>query len=104
MSSTVTRIIQWTSLSGLLTVVAFAGYSGHYELALRIAGCAFAAWMVERAVRARQHLWTCGFAGLAIVASPLLLIDKIFLLLAFVCIATSLAAISALRPQPVAVL
>jgi hypothetical protein len=104
MSSTVTRIIQWTCLSVLLTVVALAGYAGRYELAFRIAGCAFAAFMVQRAVRARQHLWACGFVGMAIVSSPLLLVDKIFFLLGFLCIASSWAAIEAFRPRPVAVL
>jgi len=103
MSPTVTKIMQWSSLAALLTVAALSGEIGRYELAFRIAACALSAVMVERAARAGQHLWTCGFVSMAIVASPLLLVDKIFLLLAFVCIATSLAAISALRPQPVAV-
>jgi hypothetical protein len=104
MSSTVTRIIQWTCLSTLLIAAALSGDLGRHELAFRIAGCALAAVMVERAVRARQPLWACGFVGMAIVSSPLLLVDKIFLLLAFLCIASSWAAIQAFRPRPVAVL
>jgi uncharacterized membrane protein len=104
MSSTVTRVVQWTSLPVLLTIAALSPYAGRYELALKIGGCAFAVVLLDRAMRARQHLWACGFVGMAIVASPLLLVDQIFLLLGFACIASSLAVFFAMRPQPVAVL
>jgi len=104
MSSTVTRIMQWTYVAVLLTVVAVSGYAGRYELASRIAGCAIAALMVGRAVRAHQYLWTCGLVGMGIVSSPLPLVYRIFLLLGFLSIASSWAAIDAFRPRPVAVL
>jgi len=104
MSTTVTRITQWTALAALLAVVAVSGYAGRYELALRITGCSFAAVLVDRALRTRHQVWACGFVGMAIVSSPLLLVDKVFLLLGFLCIASSWAAVSAFRPQPVAVL
>jgi hypothetical protein len=104
MSSAVTSVIQWTSIPVLLTIAALSPYAGSYELGLKIGGCAFAFVLLDRALRARQCLWASGFVGMAIVASPLLLVDQIFLLLASACIASSLAAFFALRPQPVAVL
>jgi hypothetical protein len=104
MSPTLTRIIQWSCLPVLLAVAALSPYSGRYELTLNVAGCAISAVLVERAVRAQQHLWACGFVGMAIVSSPLLLVDKIFLLTGFACLASSMAAISAMRPRPLAVL
>jgi hypothetical protein len=83
---------------------AFAPYAGRYELALNVAVCTISAVLVERAARAGQVVWACGLGAMAIAASPLLLVDRIFLLLAFACIVSTLVAIPALRPQPVAVL
>ena len=101
MSSTTKRIIQWTYLSLLLAIGALSAYAGRYDLALNFARCTMAAVLVERAARARQYVWACGFAGLAIAVSPLLLVDRIFLMLGFTSIVSSLGAISAFRPRPV---
>jgi hypothetical protein len=94
MFQNVSKIVKWVALPVLLLAAVFARYADAYEAPLIL---------VERAVRLKKYYWAAGFVGAAIVFSPLLLVDKIFLSMAFTCTFTLIALLAAFRPEPAVV-
>ena len=100
MLQTVLKIIKWISLPVLLTASLLSRFAASYELLVNLVICLGAIILVERSARSKEYYWAAGFTGIAVVFSPLLLVDKIFLLLGFTCIVTSLTLFAAFRMQP----
>ena len=89
-------LIKWISLPVLLTASLFSQYAERYEFLADSVICVGAIlFSVQWAVRSREYFWAAAFVGIAVVFSPLLLILKIFVLMALastVTLATLLAA------------
>ena len=95
----VSKVIKWVSLPVLLIASIFSRFAANYEFLVNIMICIGAIILVERAVRLKDYFWAAGFVMIAVVFSPLLLVDKIFLLMGFTCIVTSLTLFAAFRRQ-----
>jgi len=96
----VTRIIKWVSIPVILIASIFARYAAAYELMVNLAICLGAAVCVQRAVQLKEYFWAGGFVAIAVVFSPLLLADKIFLLMGLTCSATFVTLFAAFRTHP----
>jgi hypothetical protein len=103
MFQNVSKIVKWVALPVLLLAAVFARYADAYEAPLNLAMFLGTIVLVERAVRLKKYYWAAGFVGAAIVFSPLLLVDKIFLSMAFTCTFTLIALLAAFRPEPAVV-
>jgi hypothetical protein len=101
MFDTVTRIIKWISLPVLLTASIFSRYATVYEGLVDLLICMGAVVFALRVVRLKEYFWAAGFVAIAIVFSPLVLVLKIFLLMAFTCVAMFATLAMAFRTQPV---
>ena len=55
--------------------------------------------LVDRAVRRKEYFWAAGLVAVAVAVSPLLLVDRIFLLMGFTCMLAPTMIVAALRPQ-----
>lgn len=100
MFQTVTRIIKWVSLPVLLTASIFSRYAAAYEGLVDLLICMGATVFALRVGRLREYYWAAGFVAIAIVFSPLELVLKVFLLMAFTCVAMLAVLLTAFRPQP----
>src|SRR5436189_6216972 len=95
----VLKVIKWVSLPVLLMASVFSRFAASYELLLNLVICLGAIILVERSARSKEYYWAAGFTGIAVVFSPLLLAYKIFLLMGFTCVVTSLTLYAAFRMQ-----
>ena len=100
MFHTVIRIIKWVSIPVILIASIFARYAAGYELLVNLAICLGAAICVQRAAQSREYFWAAGFIAVVVVFSPLLLVDKIFLLMGLTCVATFITLFAAFRTHP----
>jgi len=96
----VTKIVEWSSIPVLLTASLLSRFAGSYELPVDLAIWLGAFFLAQRAVRAREYVLSAGFGVVVIVFSPLLLVDKIFLLMAYTSIVTFLTLAAVFRPLP----
>jgi hypothetical protein len=81
------------------TITKMCSASG-FEFLLDLAICLGSVVFVQRAVRLKEYYWASGFVAIAIVFSPLLLLVKIFLLMALAGIAAVCALVAAFQPYP----
>ena len=95
----VTKIIKWVSLPVLLTGSMFSRFAASYEFLLNVVICLGATIIVQRAVREKEYLWAAAFVAIAVVFSPFVLALKVFLLMGFTCIASSVALFAAWKRQ-----
>ena len=93
----VTRIIKWLSIPVLLIASIFARYAAAYEFTLNLVVCLGAVVCVLRAVQFREYSWAAGFLAIAVVFSPLFLVEKIFLLMGLTCMAICFTLFAAFR-------
>ena len=93
------RIIKWVSIPVLLFASIFARYAAAYEFTLNVVVCLGAVVCVQRAVQLKFS-WAAGFVAIAVVFSPLSLVDKIFLLMGLICMAGFLTLFAAFRTHP----
>ena len=100
MFQTTTKIIKWVSLPVLLIASMCSRSAASYEFLVDIAICLGAVVFVQRAARSKEYFWAAGFIAIAVVFSPLLLVVKIFLLLALTCIVTFGTLLTAFRTEP----
>jgi hypothetical protein len=103
MFQTLTKIIKWVSLPVLLIASMFSRFAASYELLVDLVICLGAVILVQRAVRSKEYLWAAGLVAIVVVFSPLLLVVKIFLLMALTCVATFVTLVAAFRTQPLLV-
>lgn len=96
----VTRIIKWASIPVLLIASVFSRSAAGYELLVDLAVFLGAIILVQRAVWLRECLWATGFVVIAVVFVPLGLVVKIFLLMGFTCVVTSVTLVAVFRTQP----
>jgi hypothetical protein len=80
----------------------FSQFAGNYESLVEILCCAIAVALGFQAVRRGDYLWAGGLGMVAIVFSPLSLVNKVFTLMAYMAIVTLLSLWAALRAGPVA--
>jgi len=78
----------------------FSRFAGNNELVIDCLICLAAIFFVLRAVRSKEYFWAAGFAAIAVVFSPLLLVVKIPLLMSFTCLAMFLTLVATFRMQP----
>ncbi|MBZ5625639.1 MAG: hypothetical protein LAQ69_44145 [Acidobacteriia bacterium] len=97
----ITRIIKWLAIPVLLIASIFARYAAAYELTVNLVVCLGAVVCVRRAVQLKEYSWAAGFVAIAVVFSPLLLVDKIFLLMGLTCTATLITLIVQFRTHSV---
>ena len=100
MSHTATKVVRWSSIPVLLTASLLARFAGSYELPVDLAIWLGAFFMAQQAVRAREYVLSAGFGVVVIVFSPLLLVDKIFLLMAYTSVLIFLTLAAAFRSRP----
>jgi len=91
---------KWGAMPVLLTGALFTGLAGRYEPLVDFAICLGAMLFLHRAVWLREHFWAAGIVVIGVVFSPLFLVVKIFLLLAFTCMVACLTVLAGFRPQP----
>lgn len=96
-----TRVIKWLAIPAILIASLFARYAAAYELTLNLVVCLGAVGCVRRAVQLKEYSWAVGFVAIAVVFSPLLLVEKIFFLMGLTCIATLITLIAQFRTHPV---
>ena len=96
-----TRIIKWLSIPVILIASLFARYAAAYEPTVNLVVCLGAAVCVCRAVQLKRYSWAIGFVAIAVVFGPILLVEKIFLLMGLTCIAPFLTLIAHFRTHPV---
>jgi len=96
----ITRVIKWLSIPAILIASLFARYASVYELTVNLVVCLGAVCCVRRAVHLKEYPWAAGFVAIAVVFSPLLLVDKIFLLMGLICTATFMILIARFRTHP----
>jgi len=99
-----TSILKWAAIPALIVVALLSCLAGRYEAAMNSTICLSAAVLVQRAAWLREYGWAAVCVAAVVVFSPLFLVTKIFLLMGITCIAACLMIVSALRPQPVAIL
>jgi hypothetical protein len=95
----VMRVVKWISIPILLTASMFSRSAASYELLVDMGVCLGAVVLVQRAARVKEYFWASGFAAIAVVFCPLLLIVKVFLLMGFTCIAMFVILIAAFRTR-----
>jgi hypothetical protein len=100
MTQMVTKLGKWISIPVLLFASIFARYAASYEFWVNLAICMGAVILVQRAVQLRKYFWAAGFISIAIVFSPFLLVDKIFLLMGLTCVASFITLFAAFRSHP----
>ena len=93
-------IAKWASIPFLLTASVLSRFTADYELLVDCAICLGAIVVVVRAVQSKNYIWAAGFAAIAVVFSPVLLVLKVFALVTLTCLAAVSAAYAALRPHP----
>ena len=93
-------ILKWASLPVLLVGSLFSHSAERYELLLSSLICMGAIIVVQQAVWRKEYPWAAAFVVIAMIFSPLTAAVKIFLLLAVICVATSLTLLAAFRMQP----
>ena len=96
----VTTIIRWSSIPVLLITSLFSRLAGNYELPLEIAIWCGAIFLAQRAVRSGEYAWAAGLGLVVIIFSPMMLVDKIFLFMAYSTTMTFLTLAAAFRPRP----
>ncbi len=94
------KIMKWLSIPAILVASLFARYAADYELAVNLVACLCAAACVWRTVQSNEYSWATGFVAIAVVFSPLVLVDKIFLLMGLACTASLITSIGSFRTQP----
>ena len=99
----ISKISKWVSLPMLLAAPMLSPCAARYEGLVNLAICLGCIAMIHQSARMKEYFRAAGFVGAAIVVSPLLLIDRIFLLMAFACTVMLMAVVAAFRPQPAAV-
>jgi hypothetical protein len=90
-------LTKWGSIPALLIASLFSQYAGKYESAAEILCCAAAAALAVWAIRNGDYLWAGGMGMVAIVFSPLSLVNKVFTLLAYMAAGTLVSVWAALR-------
>jgi hypothetical protein len=97
-----TRIAKWLSIPVLLIASMFGRYASAYEFAVNLVVCLCAVCCVRRAVQLKEYSWATGFVSIAVVFSPLLLVDKISLLMGLISTAAIIILLTAVRASPAA--
>jgi hypothetical protein len=100
----ISKIVKWVSLPVLLAAPMLSPWAAAYEGLVNLAICLGCVVLIHRSVRLKEYFRAAGFVGAALIASPLLLVDRIFLLMAIACTVTLMAVVAAFRPQPAAVI
>jgi hypothetical protein len=95
----VTQIAKYLSLPVLLVASMLSRFAARYEVAADLALCLGTVVLIHRAVRQKDYPWAAGLMAVAIAVSPLLLVDRIFVLMGFTCILTVIMVAAAFRPQ-----
>src|SRR4051794_20130351 len=99
MFPTITKVVKWVAFPMLLAASMLGRYAAAYEGPVNLAICLGTIVLIERAVRLKDYFRAAGFVGVAIIFSPLLLVDKIFLLLGFASVFTLLILVATFRRQ-----
>jgi hypothetical protein len=100
MSQTVQAIINWFSIPVHLMASVLLPFAGGYELMADVVICLSAAVVIQRAIGLKEYIWAVGLVAVAVVASPLPLVVKIFLLMGFTYIAAFITLLAAFRTRP----
>jgi hypothetical protein len=95
------KVLKWTFLPFILIGSLFSRYATGYELQIDMTICIGAFILLQRAVGAREYFWAAGFMGMAVVFSPLLLVQKVFLLMALASLVAVFTVRAAWKLQPV---
>ena len=95
----VPAIIKWLSIPMLLIASMFSRSAASYEPLVDFLICLGAMVFVQRAVQFKEYLLAAGFAAIAVVFSPLLLLLKIVVLTALTCVVTFVAFLAVFRIQ-----
>jgi len=104
MLQVVAKSVKWGSIPALLIASLFSRYAASGEHVVDLTVCLGAIVLCCRAVWLRKYCWGAGFVAVVVVFSPLFLIVKILLLMAFTCVAALGALVMALRPRRAAAL
>ncbi len=99
MCSIAMKIARWIWIPALLIASAFSGLAGGYEPIVNIVICLGAVILVRREVGVKKYYRAAGLVAVALLFSPLVLLDKVFLLTGFTCVTTLLTLIATFRPQ-----
>ena len=91
------QLIKVSSFPVLLLASLFTGYAQQYELALTLVICLASGVFAIRALRAAQYVWAAELVAIAIVFSPMLLLSKIFFLMAVAFIVACFGLWTAVR-------
>jgi hypothetical protein len=100
MLQTALNVLKWASIPVLLAGAIFSGLAATYEPIMDIAICLVAIGLVVWQARFKNYYCAAGFVTVVLVFSPLLLVDKMFFLMGFICIASFLTAAAAFRMEP----
>lgn len=100
MSRAVSNSIRWFSIPTLLVASMFSRYAASGEHLVDFVICFGAIILFCRTAWMREYYWGAGFLAVLVVFSPLSLAVKIFLLMAFTCIAAFVALLMALQVWP----
>jgi hypothetical protein len=100
MFQTAIKIMKWISVPLLLIGSLFSHYAVGFELQIDMAICIGAMILVQRAMGARDYFWAAGFVAVAIVFSPLPLVQKVFLSMALTSVGAVCTLWAARKPQP----
>jgi len=97
-----TKIMKWTAVATLLLAVLGVPMMSRGAV-LEVVVCVSSLLVVTQAIRAGKYFWTAGFLAIAVLFNPVVplpLSGNAFLLLEWVCLATFLVSLAALRMQP----
>jgi hypothetical protein len=90
-------LTKWASIPVFLIASMFAQFAGEYQSVAEIVCCVGAVALGAWALRNGDYLWAGGLGMVAIVFSPLSLVNKVFTLMVYMAIGTLLSIWAALR-------
>lgn len=98
-----TTIMKWCSLIALIGALFFWHPAGGFAILLQFVICASASLVALQAVQSERHFWTVGFAGLAVLFNPVVVVSfspGIFPWINVLCFAMFLASLKFLKARP----
>lgn len=98
-----TTTMKWSSLIALIGALFFWRPAGAYAILLQFVICVSASLVALQAVQSGQHFWTVGFAGLAVLFNPVIVVSLspgIFPWINVFCLAMFLASLKVLKARP----
>ena len=101
MSQTLLQIIKWCTIPVLVVTAMFSYFAGRYEPLVDILACLGAMIFIQRAVWRKEYLWAGGLVAIVAAFSPFPLAEKLFLVMAIICVESCVLLAGALRRRPV---